>query len=287
MERKKRSVKKQRQIQAWIRFVIQLLFFLLLPSTFTTAFAGVKYIFTQMGNGAGVACTSFVTILIVTGIYTIVFGRFFCGYACAFGSFGDAVHGLYTLLCKKTKKKKIVWNSKITRKLLLFKYIVLLVIVLLCFNGVYQKCQGTSPWDVFSMMRAGNFRLGAYGIGLVLLLCIIVGMFFCERFFCRFLCPMGAVFALLPSIPLFAVRRDRQQCVKGCQACERICVAGIELPEVEKGEVSGECFQCGKCIGVCPKKNAGIAKLPWKGNEFWFTILRAVILFLVLYFAGV
>lgn len=287
MERKKLSVKRQRQIQMWVRTGIQVLFFLFLPSTFTTAFAGVKYVFTQIGNHAGIACTSFVTVLLVIGMYTIVFGRFFCGYACAFGSFGDWMHGLYTFLCKKLKKKKVVWNEKVTRTLLKLKYIVLFLILILCFLGVYQKCQGTSPWDVFSMMRVGNFNLSTYKIGVFLLIGIVVGMFFCERFFCKFLCPMGAVFALLPSIPLFAVQRDREECVKGCQACKRICPAELDLPDAKSGDVSGECFQCGKCVGICPKKNAGLTKLPWRENEIWFTLLRAAILFLVLYFAGV
>ena len=46
----------------------------------------------------------------------------------------------------------------------------------LCYAGVYGKAQGTSPWDVFSMIHAGNFRLGGYGIGLVILLLLMAGM---------------------------------------------------------------------------------------------------------------
>ena len=72
-----------------IRAFIQLLYFLFLPSAFTAAFAGVKYIFTQIGAGNPVEITAFVTVLLVLCGYTIVFGRFFCGFACAFGSLGD------------------------------------------------------------------------------------------------------------------------------------------------------------------------------------------------------
>ena len=58
------------------------------------------------------------------------------------------------------------------------------------------------------MIRAGNFHLSGYLPGLLLLLLILAGMVFCERFFCRFLCPMGAVFNLLPILPLFAAKRQ-------------------------------------------------------------------------------
>lgn len=83
----------KRKIQKYIRMIIQLIFFTIMPSIYTTAFSGVKYIFTKIGNGQQVELTSFVTILIVLCLYTIVFGRFFCGFACAFGSLGDYLQG--------------------------------------------------------------------------------------------------------------------------------------------------------------------------------------------------
>ena len=99
------NAKQLKKIHIWIRTIIQLLYFIFIPSVYTAAFAGVKYIFTQIGAGEKVALTSFVTVLIVVCIYTAVFGRFFCGFACAFGSLGDGVNALYRLICKKMKKK--------------------------------------------------------------------------------------------------------------------------------------------------------------------------------------
>ena len=60
------------------------------------------------------------------------------------------------------------------------------MISLLCYAGVYAKTKGTSPWEVFSMIRAGNFKLGGYAIGIVLLTILMIGMCVQERFFCRF-----------------------------------------------------------------------------------------------------
>lgn len=122
--------KQRRQMHSWLRAAIQLLYFLFLPSAYTAAFAGVKYIFTQLGAGEKIGLTSFVSVLIVLCLYTIVFGRFFCGFACAFGSFGDAVHAIYVWVCKKMKKKTVKLPEKATEKLTMMKYVVLAVMIL-------------------------------------------------------------------------------------------------------------------------------------------------------------
>lgn len=267
-----------KKIHVWVRAVIQLLYFLFIPSAYTAAFNGVKYIFTQMGTRAHLEVTSFVAALIVLCVYTIVFGRFFCGFACAFGSLGDAVRALYVFICKKLKKKPITMKAAVVKKLQVVKYFVLAVIAVACYTGVYSKAKGFSPWDVFSMLHARNFKLGGYTLGVVLLVLIVVGMCFQERFFCRVLCPMGAVFSILPVLPFSTLRRDRSECIKGCQACTMKCPSDIELAPDTAPELAGDCFQCQKCIDTCPKGNIHTGIRALKGNEIWYTVLRAVIL---------
>ena len=280
------TAKDIKKIHVWLRVLIQALYFLFIPSVYTAAFAGVKYIFTQIGAGGKVAMTSFVTVLVVICIYTILFGRFFCGFACAFGTLGDGVHALYVWICKKMKKKPLQIAEAWTEKLCYLKYIVLALISILCFAGVYSKAKGTSPWDVFSMLHAGNVKLGGYIVGLVLLVLILVGMAFQERFFCRVLCPMGAVFSMLPVLPLFTLRRDRSECIRGCRACTMKCPSDIELAPDTAPELSGDCFQCQKCIDTCPKGNIHTGIRSLKGNEIWFTVLRAVVLLVLFKFIG-
>lgn len=113
---KQPNKKTMKKIHVWVRAVIQLLYFLFIPSAYTAAFNGVKYIFTQMGAKTHLEVTSFVAALIVLCVYTIVFGRFFCGFACAFGSLGDAVRALYVFICKKLKKKPITMKAAVVKK---------------------------------------------------------------------------------------------------------------------------------------------------------------------------
>lgn len=275
-----------KKIHVWVRAVIQLLYFLFIPSAYTAAFNGVKYIFTQMGAKTHLEVTSFVAALIVLCVYTIVFGRFFCGFACAFGSLGDAVRALYVFICKKLKKKPITMKAAVVKKLQVVKYFVLAIIAVTCFTGVYSKAKGFSPWDVFSMLHARNFKLGGYTLGVVLLVLIVIGMCFQERFFCRVLCPMGAVFSILPVLPFSNLRRDRSECIKGCRACTMKCPSDIELAPDTAPELSGDCFQCQKCIDTCPKGNIHTGIRALKGNEIWYTVLRAVILLILFKFVG-
>lgn len=288
MEFKKMNPKlRRKKIQTWVRAAIQLICFIFFPSVFTAAFNGVKYIFTQMGAQNIVELTSFVTVLIVICLYTIVFGRFFCGFACAFGSFGDAIHAIYVWACRKLKKKPVKISDNIMRYLAAVKYVILFVIAILCYAGVYGRLKGTSPWDVFSMIHAGNFKLGGYIAGAVILVVIMVAMAVQERFFCRVLCPMGAVFSLLPVLPFLTLHRDRENCINGCGACEKICPSGVALPEDGSPKVSGDCFGCQKCNSICPKSNIHTGIKVLRGNEIWFIALRAAILIGIFIWLGI
>ena len=89
---------------------------------------------------------------------------------------------------------------------------------------------------------------------------------------------MGAVFSLLPVFPWLTVRRDRQQCVAGCKACEKTCPALVQLPDVESPDTPGDCFQCHKCVCSCPRSNV-MTKVRWiRGDDLWLTMIRAMIL---------
>ena len=283
---KQMDKKTLKKVHVWVRAVIQLLYFLFIPSAYTAAFNGVKYIFTQMGAKSHLELTSFVVTLIALCLFTVVFGRFFCGFACAFGSLWDAERAFYVFICKKRKKKPVTMKASVVKYLQAVKYVVLVLLVVSCYTGVYSKTRGMSPWDVFSMLHAGNFKLGGYIVGLVLLVLILVGMAFQERFFCRVLCPMGAVFSMLPVLPLFTLRRDRSECIRGCRACTMKCPSDIELAPDTAPELSGDCFQCQKCIDTCPKGNIHTGIRSLKGNEIWFTVLRAVVLLVLFKFIG-
>ena len=196
----KKRIRKTRLIRAGI----QLLFFILAPALFSIAFAGVRSIFDSISQGTPVEWNSFLDITGILVLATILFGRHFCGYACAFGSLGDALYETFSWFWIKVlhRKKKPAYPEKAVYFMQKIKYVILAAILLACATGTYGKFQGTSPWDAFSMLRAGRLPGASYKVGVLLLVLIMIGMCTQERFFCQFLCPMGAVFAILPIVPV-------------------------------------------------------------------------------------
>ena len=146
---------------------------------------------------------SFLDITGLLLVVTILFGRHFCGYACAFGSLGDAMYELTVFIRQKVfhKKGRHGYPEKAVRILQKVKYILLAFLLLSILTGWYASLQGMSPWDVFSMLTARKLPNASYKIGIILLVLILIGMCTQERFFCQFLCPMGAVFAMMPILP--------------------------------------------------------------------------------------
>lgn len=240
------------RIRNRVRRSIQLLAFLIMPGAFTAGFTGVKQLFLWVGAGEQLQLNSFVRVLIGLCLFTILFGRYFCGYLCAFGSFGDLVFSISAQVQTRLLKRKTPYSLPDTLLPLLqkLKYINLAVIVTLCALGCYDSLSGWSVWEVFSRLTA--LKLPHLG-GILLLLVVVVGMAVQERFFCQFLCPMGAVFSLLPILPTGILHRNAPNCLKNCSLCQKQCPVGLKLEE--DGLRNGECLGCERCVAVCPKGN--------------------------------
>ena len=249
--------KRQRKIRL-IRAGIQLLFFIFAPALFSTAFAGVKSVFQAIAAHQTISWNSFLDVTAVLLVVTCLFGRHFCGYACAFGSLGDALYELTVFIRQKVfhKKGRHGYSEKTIRILQKVKYFLLAFLLISIITGFYSSLQGMSPWDVFSMLTARRLPNASYKIGIVLLLLIMAGMCTQERFFCQFLCPMGAIFAMMPILPGALFNRNREKCPAKCGACKKRCPAHLDID----GDtlLSGECICCHACQGICPRKNIGI-----------------------------
>ncbi len=273
--------KRQRILKhrAWLRAGIQAFFFLTMPGAFVAGFSGVKHLFQWIGAGELLQLDSFVLSLIGLCGFTVLFGRFFCGYVCAFGGLGDLVYWLSGLVQKKLlhRKKQFQFPERAVRWGQKVKYLILALIVVLCALGVYGKLTGTSPWDVFSRLTALKLPAAGYGVGIALFVLILIGMAAQPRFFCQFLCPMGAVFALLPVLPFAQLHRNSTQCIPGCSACAKRCPVNLKLDDASLR--SGECIACEGCVGTCPKGNISRWDIRLSQGKLWLPVLIKVALF--------
>ncbi len=250
--------KKKAQILKYVRIVVQIIFFVIFPALFSQAFGAVKEVITCMKDGKVLHMGEFVIAFIILCAVTITFGRIFCGWACAFGAFGDFVFFISSYIHKKMKKRMFKIPDKALRIMQMFKYIVLVSVVLLCYGGKGELVTKYSPWTVFSLITVRNKMFLSYKAAIVILIFIVIGMAVKERFFCQFICPLGAIFSLLPNAFMLIFNRDNNACIKGCKACKNNCPVGIKLSENHFAD--GECIGCARCINTCPKGNIGFVR---------------------------
>ena len=258
--------KRQRKVRL-IRALVQLIFFIFYPALFSTAFMGIKSIFQSIAAHEQVTWNSFLDVTGVLLLITILFGRHFCGYACAFGSLGDAMYEITVFVRQKIfhKKGRHGYPEKVVHMLQKVKYLMLLFIIMSIMAGFYSKLQGMSPWDVFSMLTALKFPSATYKVGVVLLILILIGMCTQERFFCQFLCPMGAVFAFMPILPSALFTRNRTKCPPKCGLCKKRCPAHLDIDG--DTQHSGECICCHACAATCPRQNIHIGPVKEQKEE--------------------
>ena len=183
----------------------------------------------------------------------LLLGRVVCGFLCPFGLLQELLHKIPTPKIKK---------SRVTRALSWLKYIILAVFVIILplwysfAKGLpvpafckYICPAGTLEGGIPLVALREEYR-GVIGIlfGWKTLLCaaILILCVFLYRAFCRFLCPLGAIYSLFAKIALIAVRVDKSACID-CGLCVKECKMDV------KKVGDRECIHCGQCISCCPK----------------------------------
>lgn len=242
------------------RAVVQVVSFVVLPGLFAEALSGIGALVVAIAHGSfSISLASQMLSAIVTIVATVLVGRVFCGWVCSFGAMGD----LFGAIGRRLSVRMRV-SRKVDGRLKLVKYVVLAAVVL-CWLGIIPLSASWSPWEAFAVLATWppDFAgvLSGYGIGLALLVAIMIGSLFVERFFCRYLCPMGAVYAIVSRIRPVRIRKPRKACGTHCHACTSVCSMGISLGEVDAVS-SGECIDCMRCTAICPRKNATLGPVP-------------------------
>lgn len=202
----------------------------------------------------------------------VLLGRFICGFLCPFGWFQDLLH--------KIPSKKIS-TSKL-KPLRLIKYAVLLFSVVLlpallvndvglgepifckyiCPQGVLE---GAIPLSIVdSGIRATLGLLFAWKFTILVVLILL--SVFIYRPFCKWICPLGAIYGLMNRVSMTQMNVDKNKCVS-CGKCAKACKMDVD---VTKTPNHFECIRCGMCVTACPtdavsiRFGLGDAKTPSK-----------------------
>jgi len=246
------------------RTIVQILFLIFLPGLITLAFSQAKELFVDVTKGNYNLIIPNCVVLIILSFLTIITGRIFCGWMCIFGSLNDWIY----LLSNKFLKTKFRINKTVDKYLKYLKYVILAAISMFVWTGITKLPSGSSPWDAYTQIFDINYLLKEYLIGALILLLISISAMFIERFFCRYLCPLGAIFAILSKFKIYKVHKEKSKC-GACRACTLKCSMGIDLDKVDVVN-SGECIQCFNCVSICPRNNARVKVLGEEINEAAF-----------------
>ena len=199
---------------------------------------------------------------LATVILTIIFGRFFCGWVCPFGSIHHFVGFLGNR--KKTPAQKIQLNKY--RKPQCIKYLVLVVLLgMAAFPSIRATLQ-TGLLDPIPLLTRsvnllllpiadktanfisvkGRFYEGAWLIFAIFLSAVLLNLVI-PRFYCRFICPLGALFGVIDRFALWRIGKNQNEC-SNCKLCEKSCEGGCE----PAGSIRiSECVLCFNCREDC------------------------------------
>ena len=182
-------------------------------------------------------------IVIIAG-YTlaslVLLGRgVFCGWLCPFG----ALQELLARLARILRVPALPLGETVNERLWALKYVVLALLVgsaLTQGMGTTQALAEVEPFKTAITLRFDR------DLPYVAYAAVLLGLgLFVERFYCRFLCPLGAAVAVLGKFRIFGNLARRAECGNPCHLCERACpVQAIPATGVIN---MNECFQCLDC----------------------------------------
>jgi polyferredoxin len=206
-------------------------------------FLSVSHITSGIWVGANVYLSDLPLLIIVgfTLVTTLIWGRVFCGYLCPFGALQDFLEWIVP----KRFQRRV--PAGVHERGLKVKYVVLALILIPAIAGSHVSLY--QYFEPFGTVFFRSSSLVLWSIAGTLLLASAV----VPRFYCRYVCPLGAALALTSVISLRRIGRV-EQC-DHCKVCEQHCPTGaINGPDID----FKECVRCNDCeiklierAGVC------------------------------------
>lgn len=209
-------------------------------------------------------------VLGILMLYGLTLGRTICGWICPLGLIQELFHKIPTPKLPK---------GRVTHALSYLKYILLGLFVI-GIPLVYSVQRFPVPGFCKYICPAGTFE-GAMGLlanpanteklsilnilftrKFIIMVGILTACVFCYRAFCRFLCPLGAIYGFFARLSVLGVKVEASRCTD----CGR-CVAHCKMDIRRVGD--HECIHCGECIDVCPTKaiSMKVGKIVLMENE--------------------
>jgi len=208
-------------------------------------------------------------------VMAFLFRKGFCGYVCPVGF----LSGLLERAGRKLGLARIP-PRKLDLTLHALKYLGMGGFVVAVFTMSPRALDYflRSPFNMTSDASMLDFFLHPSGTALSVLAVLALLSLLVRNFWCRYLCPYGALLGLLAWFGPVRVERDKDACVH-CGKCSASCPSGIKVEEKDR-VLSPECIGCGQCVGACPVK--GCLEFKALGRRVpWATVAVGAVLVLL------
>ncbi|MFT7366524.1 MAG: NosR/NirI family nitrous oxide reductase transcriptional regulator [Marinobacter psychrophilus] len=185
-------------------------------------------------------------IIFILWVYTFIslfiWGRgLFCGWLCPFG----ALQEMAAWLGEKLRLRQIKVPERWHRRLILIKYPILIGLLGTAFYSLAlaEKLVEVEPFKTsITLLFVRHWPFVVYAVGL-----LVIGMFI-NKFYCRYLCPLGAGLAIIGRLRLFSWLDRVELCGTPCQHCKNAC--GINAIRKDGRIDYDECIQCLECVVI-------------------------------------
>ena len=213
------------------------------------------------------------TIFLAALCIGLLLRKGFCGWICPVGFCSNLAE-------KAARKLKILWQPPVwlDSPLLSPKYLLLFFFLyLIVWKMSLEQIESfhTSPYNLAVDAKMLLFFLSPSGLSAGIMTFLVLLSFVIRNFWCRYLCPYGALLGLFALASPFQVKRDNKTCIN-CKKCEKTCPASIRLT-TKKTIRTCECIGCMECIPVCPVEGCLTLSLPKRRKNSILVLPAAVV----------
>ncbi|MGG1396625.1 4Fe-4S binding protein [Bacillus salipaludis] len=208
----------------------------------------------------------------------ILFRKSFCSWFCPVGTVSEWTG----MLGKKLFKRNFDLPQPLVWLLTPLKYLLLLFFLkMIIFDMPTFVAKGflEDPYNKVSDVKMLLFFLNIGGFTLKFILVMFVLSIFFKNFWCRFLCPYGAMIGLGSILRITKVRRNEDTCTN-CEMCTKVCPQRIKV-HTKQAVATPVCTACMQCVEACPIKDTLNMTVANKKVNKWFVPITFLVLFIL------
>jgi polyferredoxin len=202
-------------------------------------------------------------LLIAFLAMSVVLKKAFCGWLCPVGTFSE----MLWKLGRRFFSRNYQVPRWLDRELRGLKYLLLgfFVFVIAWMPVAALRDFMTGPYGTIADVKMLDFFRGIGVVGIAVIVWLVLLSVFIKNFWCRYLCPYGALMGLVSMLSPVKIRRDAEACID-CGKCSRACPSNLKIDKLVQIR-SAECTACMACVAACPVENALQLALPPRKAE--------------------